>query len=70
MKYFKVRTSVVAVTPQGKFTRKQTEIVEARHIEDIFEHWLNRFGKLQFSMDAVEIEEKSIKPSTRIYVVI
>jgi hypothetical protein len=70
MKYFMVRTEECVSTRQCKLIHTRTEIVEAEDSSAVYEDCLNRFGKNLISMDAREIERKSIDSNTRIYAVI
>jgi hypothetical protein len=70
MKYFKVKSAEKVVSPQGNFMHKRTEIYLAKDSVAVYEDLSHRFGERLIFIDAVEVDEKKVKPNTNVLVVI
>ena len=70
MKYFKVKSAEKVSSKQGNFLHKRTEVYLAKDPVAIYEDLSARLGDRFIFIDAVEVDESKIKPSTNVLVVI
>ena len=70
MKYFKVKYVEKAVSVQGRFLHKRTEIYMAKDSVAVYEDLDRRFGERLVSVDMVELDESKTKKNASVSIAI